>query len=212
MASNMYPYEVLQLTDEKVCIKINPKAYTISVFSMQKSLADYSIAFTANYYWLKFAIGLLRDEKHVINIWPLAGRPVLSLSSSGAELTATDELSIDVKKAYVQAGPTLIRDGLIDIRTVQENFRADAVRLTKQISVGVTASQKLIVLYTAKTPLKEIAKILHDVGCVDAMKMDGGSSAFLHFLPDPTDKRYKSVERGRSAPYPTGLAFTRKQK
>ncbi len=82
----------------------------------------------------------------------------------------------------VSGGPTLIKDGNLWVGLKEERFRPNwtSSRITRRTACGVTKDKKLI-LATVEGPhtLWDLAKFLHQLGCVEAMNLDGGGSTTM---------------------------------
>lgn len=80
----------------------------------------------------------------------------------------------------VGAGPALILDGKIDIDFIGEHFTETKITQTRQArsAVGYTKEQDLIIITTTAT-IPELANIMLDLGCYEAMNLDGGASSGL---------------------------------
>ncbi|HEY3283555.1 MAG TPA: phosphodiester glycosidase family protein [Armatimonadota bacterium] len=81
------------------------------------------------------------------------------------------------------AGPRLLWDGRMVVDPRGEGFRDRRMinaRLTR-LGVGITATNKLK-LVTAKGPLhlRDLAKVMRSLGCVDAVDLDQGSSSAMY--------------------------------
>ncbi|MBL8768540.1 MAG: phosphodiester glycosidase family protein [Planctomycetes bacterium] len=87
----------------------------------------------------------------------------------------------------VQAGPVLVRDGAVDVTDDEEVFFGSTIPLVHPRSaVGITAEGDLILLVVeGRRPesrgvdLPELALILDELGCVEALNLDGGGSSTL---------------------------------
>jgi len=85
------------------------------------------------------------------------------------------------------AGPILIRDGKIHIAVNEEVlFGSSIPNVHPRTAVGITENQDLILLVvdgrqlvSRGVDLVELADILYDLGCVQAMNLDGGGSSAL---------------------------------
>lgn len=105
--------------------------------------------------------------------------------------------SLDGSRAYtantgVGAGPVLIRDGVIVNTYANEMFKettdVGATINNPRTAIGATDDGRIILFVcegrnqTANTPgftLEETAKILKDLGCVEALNLDGGGSSCM---------------------------------
>jgi hypothetical protein len=87
----------------------------------------------------------------------------------------------------VQAGPMLVQGGVVDVTDDEEVFFGTTIPLVHPRSaVGVTADGDVILLVVdGRQPrsrgvdLSELALILHSLGCVEALNLDGGGSSAL---------------------------------
>lgn len=83
----------------------------------------------------------------------------------------------------VSAGPTLLTDGSVTISPYKEGFRDRGLYGARQrVAMGVTANNKLL-LITTRHPvsLDNLARIFQELGAVDAVNLDGGSSSAMHY-------------------------------
>ncbi len=82
----------------------------------------------------------------------------------------------------VSGGPTLIKDGNLYVDLKDEKFRKTWTSSTihARTALGVTANRHLI-LTTIEGPhtMWDLAKMLHKLGCVDALNLDGGGSTTM---------------------------------
>jgi uncharacterized protein YigE (DUF2233 family) len=87
----------------------------------------------------------------------------------------------DVVEA-VSGGPMLVKDGSLFVDLKDENFRKawTGSQIRARTAIGVTANNHLL-LTTVEGPhtLWDVAKFLHNLGCVDAMNLDGGGSTTM---------------------------------
>lgn len=88
----------------------------------------------------------------------------------------------------IGGGPTLIDNGAINITYTEEVFWGSGVGLSNRdprTAVGFTANNRLILFvadgrdnsWSDGVSLTELADILHGLGCVEAMNLDGGGSS-----------------------------------
>lgn len=105
--------------------------------------------------------------------------------------------SLDGARAYtaqtgIGAGPVLIKNGIVVNTYVNEMFKetsdVGATINNPRTAIGSTSDGRLILFVcegrnmTANTPgftLEETAKILLDLGCVEALNLDGGGSSCM---------------------------------
>ncbi len=83
---------------------------------------------------------------------------------------------------FFQAGPRLVRDGSIWLHPRFEGFR-DPVLLdrARRVAAGLSHGGRVLLLVGFPQPisLRTEAEAMRDLGCRDAMNLDGGSSAAL---------------------------------
>ncbi|MBK6942102.1 MAG: phosphodiester glycosidase family protein [Planctomycetes bacterium] len=87
----------------------------------------------------------------------------------------------------VQAGPVLVRDGVIDVTDDEEVFFGTTIPLVHPRSAaGITADGDVILMVVeGRRPesrgvdLQELALLMHAIGCVEALNLDGGGSSAL---------------------------------
>ena len=85
-------------------------------------------------------------------------------------------------ETILQAGPTLVSDGVIALNPRAEGFRDPRLfTATRKTAVGVTPSNKLILLAVNKPiSMRGLAKIIHRLGATQAILLDGGSSTAMY--------------------------------
>jgi exopolysaccharide biosynthesis protein len=85
-------------------------------------------------------------------------------------------------KAGLAAGPRLVHNGAIALDPVADGFSKRSLTVTAwRTGVGKTAKNKLIFVVAEKSiTLKEFAKIMLDLGAVEAMNLDGGGACALY--------------------------------
>jgi hypothetical protein len=109
----------------------------------------------------------------------------------------TPESWEDVVEA-VSGGPLLIKDGIYCIDSQAENFCRNWTSKTVQArtACGITADNHLL-LATLEGPhtLFDMAYILHELGAVEAMNLDGGGSTTMVIHNAAVNMESKSNER-----------------
>ncbi len=80
------------------------------------------------------------------------------------------------------AGPALIIDGQIQIDFDKENFYEAKIKTESvaRSAIGYKSDGKLIIINTTAT-IHELAEIMKELGCYEAMNLDGGASSGLYF-------------------------------
>jgi exopolysaccharide biosynthesis protein len=128
----------------------------------------------------------------------------------------------DIQKWSMQTaiagGPSLIRDGHIAITNEQERmFRGKQIEdKHPRTAMGYTADGKLIILVVqGRMPgiadgasLAEEARILKELGCYEALNMDGGGSSCLLVNGKET---IKPSDKEGQRPVPAVFMIQRKQ-
>lgn len=83
----------------------------------------------------------------------------------------------------IRTGPRLVNSGVVSVSPRAEGFRDVSIyRKAQRSALGVTGNNKLL-LITVNKPiyLSKLAHILKDLGAVDAVNLDGGSSTALSY-------------------------------
>jgi hypothetical protein len=80
------------------------------------------------------------------------------------------------------AGPALILDGDIDVNFVQEAFIEKKITeySYRRSAIGYTKKGELILITTHAT-IHELAKIMKELGCYEAMNLDNGASSGMYY-------------------------------
>ncbi len=79
-------------------------------------------------------------------------------------------------------GPQLIKQGVIDISYCEEIFWGSGVLLTDirpRTAVGYTLDRKAILFATNNMRMDDMAELLLDLGCYEAINLDGGGSTAI---------------------------------
>jgi len=95
-------------------------------------------------------------------------------------------------KHVIGGGPRLLKSGQVYISRNSERFKSDIAKSrAARTAVGINADGNLVFATVDKcqqdasrdksvgATLEELAQIMKDLGCVDAMNMDGGSSSTM---------------------------------
>ncbi len=94
----------------------------------------------------------------------------------------TDPNDWDQVEHAVSGGPTLIKDGKLFVGLQGEHFKTGwtSAKITRRTACGVTADKHLI-LATVEGPhnMWDLAKFMQEMGCVEAMNLDGGGSTTM---------------------------------
>lgn len=99
--------------------------------------------------------------------------------------------NLDIKHV-IGGGPRLLKSGQLYISKNSERFKSDIAKSrAARTAVGINAEGSLVFATVDKckqnalheksvgTTLEELAQIMKDLGCVDAMNLDGGSSSTM---------------------------------
>jgi exopolysaccharide biosynthesis protein len=86
-------------------------------------------------------------------------------------------------ETVICSGPSLVRGGRIVLDPKAEGFTSGAhFRLASRTAVGITAHNKLLLAAVSKPiHLGRMARIMKELGAVEAISLDGGSSAALSY-------------------------------
>ncbi|MDY7022142.1 MAG: phosphodiester glycosidase family protein [Cyanobacteriota bacterium] len=112
----------------------------------------------------------------------------------GTQVSIESQTQPDIWEAYPQilaAGPLLLRSGQIVLDPDSERFsEAFSTQQAIRSALGRTADNKLLLVTVHNRPLGsgpsllELANILEQLGAVDALNLDGGSSSSLYLAGD----------------------------
>ncbi len=182
----------LYKTRSEVAVEVNPAAFTISTTKLRQPEL---ISVNTNYYHPKshIPIGVVMDRgtyKNYLFI-KVDSRPCLVITKTGYVCMECKPWVYHRDKMYivVQAGPLLIYHGK-KYNWSKRDYSSDCIRLgTKQIYIGVTKDNKLIILYTKQKNIAWATAFLLANKCTDAMKLDGGHSAHLNYNLGSTSVR-----------------------
>lgn len=83
----------------------------------------------------------------------------------------------------ISGGPTLVHDGVVLIDFKGEGFRDRGLLGARQrAALGLTADNKMLMVTSAGgVSLHHLARIMRDLGAVNAINLDGGSSTALYY-------------------------------
>ena len=85
-------------------------------------------------------------------------------------------------KTAVSAGPILLKDGVISPHPEKEGFSDTAgfrIAITRS-AIGITASGDILLIGSFKCTLEQLASVMQQLGAVQAISMDSGSSSGLY--------------------------------
>jgi len=85
-------------------------------------------------------------------------------------------------ETVLAGGPTLVYSGKVSLNPKAEGFKDPSLfRDTQRTAVGITALNKLLFVSVNRSiSLNKLAKIMLELGAVQAMSLDGGSSTTLY--------------------------------
>jgi Phosphodiester glycosidase len=146
------------------------------------------------------------------NGYLLALRGQLELSGRipiGTILTLQHQISPPEFDAYSQiiaAGPWLVRSGQIVLDAKGENFGANfSKEAAVRSAIGSTATGKIMLVTVHLNPggkgptLAEMARLIQQLGAVDALNLDGGSSTSLYLGGQLVDRSSATAARVHNA-------------
>lgn len=152
------------------------------------------------YYPTRSAIGLTKGRRADVawiftdtaQRWPYAfqERPVLAKGTnpdpSFADLKTLDQWKWWKMRTAIGGGPVLVQDGLVNVTNEEEQmFVKGENDRHPRTAMGYTRKRQLIILViqgrfpgvAEGATLAEEAKILADLGCIEALNLDGGGSS-----------------------------------
>jgi exopolysaccharide biosynthesis protein len=96
---------------------------------------------------------------------------------------ADEDLDWSQYSAALFAGPTLVRDGKYAVAPRAQGFTDPGhYRLARRTAAGIKSNNKLLlVAVTRPVSLTRMARVMKALGARDAVSLDGGSSAALHY-------------------------------
>ncbi len=140
------------------------------------------------------AIGFSEDDQVDIEFVSTTGdsvfrweHPIHNLPGAPGALLDTSERALWNARDILGGGPQLIRNGKIDIPIDEEVFFGTSIpAIHPRTAAGITENGDLILLLvdgrqliSRGVNLEELAKILFDLGCQEAINLDGGGSSAL---------------------------------
>lgn len=86
-------------------------------------------------------------------------------------------------ETVLECGPTLLKQGKVDLKLEQEGFHDPHVLgAANRSAVGLTADNHLLlVCVTSGVTLSKLAQMMKALGCVEAMNLDGGASMAMYY-------------------------------
>ena len=140
----------------------------------------------------------------------LRGQPELSESISiGTTLTLQQQITPPEFNNYSQiiaAGPWLVRSSQIVLDAKGENFSANfSKQAAVRSAIGSTSTGKMILVAVHPNPggkgptLSEMARLMQQLGAVNALNLDGGSSTSLYLGGQLIDRASATAARVHNA-------------
>lgn len=86
-------------------------------------------------------------------------------------------------RTTVGAGPTLLKSGVIMANGAKEGFTEDKINKNRsqRSFAGYTKNNTLVLATVPNVTVLELAEVAKNMGCVDAINLDGGASSGLYF-------------------------------
>lgn len=154
------------------------------------------------YYPTRSAIGITRRQRADIawlftdtaQRWPYAfqSRPIIARGKTNdpslVDLNTIDPWKWWKMQTAIGGGPVLVQDGKVNITNQEEQMFVNGLTdLHPRTAMGYTKKRKLIILViqgrfpgvAEGATLDEEAKILADLGCYEALNLDGGGSSCM---------------------------------
>ena len=174
----------------------NGKVLSYNVPALKSMISD------SFYYPTRSAIGITRNRRADVawlftdtaQRWPYAfqSRPIIARGKTSdpelKDLHTIDPWKWWKMKTAIGGGPVLIQEGKMNVTNREEQMLVKGVAdLHPRTAMGYTKKRKLIILVVqGRTPgiaegatLNEVAKILADLGCHEALNLDGGGSSCM---------------------------------
>jgi hypothetical protein len=126
----------------------------------------------------------------------------------GTPIQLESQITPDVSnyQQVIGGGPLLIKDGQIVLDASSEQFSPAFIKeLAARSAIGQTATGKILIVAAQNTPdskgptLSEIAQIMQQLGAVNALNLDGGSSTTLYLGGQIVDRAPRSSARVHNA-------------
>ncbi|NLX91381.1 MAG: hypothetical protein GXZ07_07320 [Firmicutes bacterium] len=96
---------------------------------------------------------------------------------NNGELISKDDI-----ETMVEAGPLLILNGVIVFDPDNKQFTEDKINLSpaQRSAIGINSKGHVLMVTGSNLKMIELAKIMHELGCVAATNLDGGASSALY--------------------------------
>jgi exopolysaccharide biosynthesis protein len=144
-------------------------------------------AITGTFFGIKglLPIGNLVSDGRLL--YPMATGTTLAITRDNRAVLvptrADHELDWNLYPTAIFTGPTLVRQGKCAVAPWAEGFTDPAhYRRARRTAAGITAHNKLLLVAVSRPiTLSRMAKIMKGLGARDAVGLDGGTSAALHY-------------------------------
>ncbi len=92
----------------------------------------------------------------------------------------SEGFTMDNVTNIVSGGPRLVKDGAV-FTTLEAFYNEErfTTMSTSRTAIGRTAIGKLIIVSTPKATIQQLRELMHTLGCIDAINLDGGASTAL---------------------------------
>jgi len=155
-------------------------------FGSMLSRLQPTAAITGTYFCVKtlLPVGDIVVDSKLVSFGSV-GTGLCFTGDNRVEFKLTQESRVTKWAGYssvVCAGPRLVSNGVAYVSPRSEGFRDGGIyRKARRSAIGVTKYNKLL-LVTVNRPvhLSKVARIMRDLGAVDAISLDGGSSTALY--------------------------------
>jgi len=120
-------------------------------------------------------------------LYPMATGTTLAITRDNHAVLlptkADQELDWSNYSAALFAGPMLVRSGKYAVAPWAQGFTDPGhYRAARRTAVGITAANKLLLVAVSRPiSLSRMAKVMKGLGAVDAVGLDGGTSAAMHY-------------------------------
>lgn len=135
------------------------------------------------------------DKMSLVSGWRVGQKVSIQLQTQGYDWEKIENV--------ISGGPTLVKAGKIAVDAEDEGFPATFyAQRHPRTAIGRTADGDIWLVAidgrqeaSAGATLQESAKIMRDLGCTDAINLDGGGSTCLHLLGITVNRPSDGVER-----------------
>lgn len=186
-------------------LKSKDKVLKIDNINQPRMLSTYTLVYTRD--WGKFSpqtpqygAQLVIENNKITKISdtsveiPQNGYVIVGSKSNLEPFFGAKDVKVDIKTSpdlenadhIISGGPYLVRDGAIFIDTAEQKLNAVEGK-NPRTAVGYTAEGNLILVTvdgreqaSVGMTLTELARLMKDIGCINAMNLDGGGSSVMY--------------------------------